>query len=126
MPAKILIVEDNLNNQRLLTDILHYHGYEVLQAENGEEAIRVARERRPALICMDLQMPGIDGLTAIGMLKNDPATKGIRIIAVTSFAMVGDRERVLQAGADDYISKPFNTRELPLLIRKHLGSAEQG
>ena len=125
MPAKILIAEDNSNNQRLLTDILHYHGYEVLEAENGEDAVRVARESRPDLICMDLQMPGIDGLTAIGMLKNDPATKGIRIIAVTSFAMMGDREKALQAGADDYISKPFNTRELPLLIRRLLGDSEE-
>ncbi len=125
MPVKILIAEDNLNNQKLLHDILHYHGYEVLMAENGKEAVRVAREERPDLICMDLQMPGIDGLTVIGMLRKDPVTKGIRIIAVTSLAMVGDREKALQAGADDYISKPFDTRELPLLIRKHLGGCEE-
>jgi CheY-like chemotaxis protein len=120
MPGKILVVEDNAKNQLLIRDILEYHGYEVTTADNGAEAIRLARECRPDLICMDLQMPVMDGLTAIRMLKGDPATRGIRIIAVTSFAMKGDREKVLEAGADSYLSKPLNTRELPLIIGKQL------
>ncbi len=121
MSGKILVVEDNVNNQLLIRDILEYHGYKVITANNGEEGIRMAREYKPALICMDLQMPVMDGLTAIRILKGDPETNGIIVLAVTSFAMVGDREKALEAGADDYITKPINTRDLPLLIEKLLG-----
>jgi len=117
---KILIVEDNEKNRRMMRDILTYHGYEIIEAENGEEAIKMAKEFNPELILMDMQMPVMDGFAATSILKNDPETRRIKIIAVMSFAMVGDKEKILQAGADDYISKPLNTRELPERVRKIL------
>ncbi len=122
MSKKILIVEDILMNRRLIRDILIYHGYETIEAENGEEAVRIAREQKPDLIIMDIQMPVMNGFEAIKILKSDPATKDIKVIAVTSFAMAGDREKVLAAGFDDYISKPLNTRELPEMVKRLLSS----
>ncbi len=121
MNRKILIVEDNDKNRRLIEDVLKYYGYDVQEAANGEEGINLAREYKPDLIFMDMQMPVMDGFTAIKVLKNDPGTMHIKIIAITSFAMVGDKERIQSAGADDYISKPVNTMELPMRIEKLLG-----
>jgi two-component system cell cycle response regulator DivK len=121
MGEKILIVEDNDKNRRLIADVLKYYGYDVREAVNGEEGINLARELEPDLIFMDMQMPVMDGFTAIKILKNDPGTKNIKIIAITSFAMVGDKERILSAGADEYISKPVNPMELPKLVEKLLG-----
>jgi two-component system cell cycle response regulator DivK len=120
MAKKILIVEDIPINRRLLRDILTYHGYEVIEAENGEEAVRIAREQKPDLIIMDLQMPVMNGYGAIKVLKSDPVTKNIKILAVTSFAMAGDREKALEIGVDDYIEKPINTRELPERVKRLL------
>lgn len=122
MPKKILVVEDNEKNRRMIRDVLMYHGFEVIEAENGEEGIKMAREYKPDMILKDMQMPVMDGFAAASILKNDPETKGVKIMAVTSFAMIGDKERILAEGADDYISKPINTRELPEKIRKILGS----
>lgn len=122
-PNIVLVVEDNRKNLTLMRDILRRHGYEVIEAGNGHEAIRLARERNPGLILMDIQMPVMDGIAAGRILKDDPATRHIKIIAVTSFAMKGDRERILEAGFDDYIAKPLNTRELPLIVGKHLAEA---
>ena len=120
MAKKILIVEDNPMNQLLIRDILTYHGYKVIEAENGEEAVRIALDQTPDLIIMDLQMPVMNGYDAIRILKNDPVTKNIKILAVTSFTMAGDREKALEAGADDFIAKPINTRELPERVKKLL------
>jgi len=116
MRKKILIVEDNENNRLLLRDLMEYHQYEVVEAENGEEGLKMAAESRPDLILMDMQMPVMDGFAAIRRLKAEPATRNIKIIGVTSFAMKGDRERVLAAGADNYVSKPIDTRELLKLV----------
>ena len=121
MGKKILIVEDNDKNRRLIADILNYYGYDVREAANGEEGVNLAREFKPDLIFMDMQMPVMDGFTAIKILKNDPTTKHIKIIAITSFAMAGDKERIMSAGADEYISKPVNTMELPARVEKLLG-----
>lgn len=120
MGKKILVVEDNPNNRKLIKDVLNYYGYEVIEAENGEEGINLAREHSPSLIIMDIQMPVIDGITAAKILKNDPKTRGIKMIALTSFAMKGDKERFIEAGFDDYISKPINTRQLPELVKKYI------
>jgi len=120
MPHKILIVEDNENNRRLVRDVLVYYGYETIEAENGEEGIKKAKEHKPDLILMDVQMPVMNGYEATKALKNDPVTKHIKIVAVTSFAMLSDREQILKAGADDYIAKPINTRELPERVKKLL------
>ncbi|MCG2722116.1 MAG: response regulator [Thermodesulfovibrionales bacterium] len=120
MPQKILIVEDNENNRRLVRDVLVYHGYETIEAENGGEGIKMAKELQPALILMDIQMPLMNGYEATKILKNDPHTKHIKIVAVTSFAMMGDREQILKSGADDYIAKPVDTRALPEIVKKLL------
>lgn len=124
MIRKILIVEDNDQNRLLLKDVLAYHGFTVLEAADGVQGVRMAREYRPELIFMDLQMPVMDGYAAIAAIKADPATRHIRIIALTSYAMKGDREKVLAAGADEYLAKPLDTRELPGIVRRFLG--EQG
>lgn len=120
MPKQILIVDDNPQNRRLLRDVLTYHGFAVIEAENGADGVRMARDERPGLILMDMQMPVMDGFTATAMLKNDPETSSIKIMAVTSFAMLGDKERILALGVDEYISKPINTRELPDKVRRLL------
>jgi two-component system cell cycle response regulator DivK len=120
MPHTILIVEDNENNSKLLLDVLTFHGYEVSTATDGQEGVNLARELMPDLILMDIQMPGMDGMTAGGILKGDPATSGLKIIALTSFAMQGDLEKFLSAGFDGYLSKPISTRELPDLVKEWL------
>jgi CheY-like chemotaxis protein len=120
MPHKILIVEDNNNNRCLFRDILTFHGYRVSVASDGREGVALARELMPDLILMDIQMPGMDGMTAGAILKGDPATCGLKIVALTSFAMQGDQDKFLAAGFDGYLSKPINTRELPNLIKQWL------
>lgn len=120
MSQKILIVEDNENNRSLFRDILTFHGYDITVACDGKEGVEIARELAPDLILMDIQMPGMDGITAGTLLKADPATSGLKIVALTSFAMQGDREKILAAGFDGYLSKPISTRELPLLVKKWL------
>jgi two-component system cell cycle response regulator DivK len=120
MPHKILIVEDNVNNRCLFRDILTFHGYEVSVAADGEEGVALARDLMPDLILMDIQMPGMDGMTAGGILKGDPATSALKIIILTSFAMRGDQDKFMAAGFDGYLSKPINTRELPGLVKQWL------
>ena len=124
MAKKILIVEDNEVNRVLMKDLLAYHGYEIIEAANGAEGIEEAKEYRPDLILMDMQMPIMDGIQAITHLKADPETRDLKIIGITSFAMKGDRERILQAGCDEYVAKPINTRELPKLVKRLLGEEE--
>jgi CheY-like chemotaxis protein len=125
MPHTILIVEDNDNNRNLLRDILIFHGYEVTVASDGQEGVDLARKLRPDLILMDIQMPGLDGMTAGRILKGDPMTSGLKIIALTSFAMQGDREKFMAAGFDGYLSKPISTRELPGMINRWLEGDDQ-
>lgn len=117
MPKKILIIEDNEKNRVLFTDIMKYYGYDVLEAENGEQGISMAKEQKPDLILLDMQMPVMDGFTALKLLKSDAKTMDIKIIAVTSFAMKGDREKILSAGADDYMAKPVDTRKLSEMVK---------
>jgi two-component system, cell cycle response regulator DivK len=121
MTPTILIVEDNAQNRLLMVDILKVRGYEVLEAHDGAEGIALARTHKPDLILLDMQMPVMDGLEAARLLKADPETRGIKILAVTSFAMKGDRERILAAGCDEYMAKPIDTRQLPLMVRQILG-----
>ncbi|HVU13589.1 MAG TPA: response regulator [Phototrophicaceae bacterium] len=119
--SRVLVVEDNMDNMTLITDILHSLGYQVLAAKDGEEGVKTARSDTPDLILMDLSLPRVDGWTATRMIKADPKLVQIPIIALTAHAMTGDRERALEAGCNDYISKPINIRELMSKLRQYLG-----
>ena len=107
----ILIIEDNERNRRLARDVLQATGYKTIEAETGEDGVRLAKEQTPALILMDIQLPGIDGITALGQLRADDATRAIPVIAVTASAMTQDRQKIMAAGFDGYQSKPINVRE---------------
>lgn len=121
MSHKILVVEDNDRNRRLIKILLESKGYEVIEAVTGEDALSYLRKERPDVILIDIQLPKMDGLTLTRKLKEQQETKDIPVIAVTAYAMKGDRERVLEAGCDAYISKPVDTRELPQIIAKFIG-----
>ncbi|HSW36543.1 MAG TPA: response regulator [Candidatus Limnocylindrales bacterium] len=108
----VLVVDDAELNRKLLADYMLYEGFTVTEAENGEQAVHLAKELKPALILMDIQMPILDGYSAIKILKSDPATQHIKIIAITSFAMKGDREKILNSGCDAYIAKPIDMHGL--------------
>jgi two-component system, cell cycle response regulator DivK len=105
---KILIVEDNVLNMRLFNDLLEAHGYTVLQAVDGLEALRIIREHRPDLILMDIQLPEVSGLEITKWLKADEELRRIPVVAVTAFAMTGDAEKIRQAGCDGYLTKPIS------------------
>ncbi len=117
---RILVIEDNRDNMVLITDVLTSLHYEVLQAADGEQGVQKAAEERPDLILMDLSLPRMDGWTATQLIKADAGLQHIPIIALTAHAMMGDRERALEAGCDDYISKPINLRELAKKLSKFL------
>jgi len=120
IPHRILITEDNEANLDLLKSLLLRCGYEVFTAENGQYAVALALEVRPELILMDIQMPVVDGMKAFELLRGYPETSGIKIIAITAYAMLGDREKFLGAGFDGYISKPIDASELLSQIRQML------
>jgi two-component system, cell cycle response regulator DivK len=116
MPGKILVIEDNDRNRKLVKILLEANKYEVIEAQTGEEALKYLQDDKPDLILLDIQLPNMDGLTLAKMLRIDQKTKDIPIIAVTAYAMKGDKERMLEAGCDAYVSKPIDTRELPIII----------
>jgi CheY-like chemotaxis protein len=107
----ILVVEDNDKNRKLVRDVLTFKGYRIVEAETGEEGVRVAREQQPRLVLMDIQLPGIDGIETLRRLRADDLTRGIPVIAVTASAMDRDRQKIMAAGFDGYQSKPLNVRE---------------
>ena len=107
----ILVVEDNDKNRKLVRDVLTYKGYQIVEAETGEDGVRLARERQPQLVLMDIQLPGIDGIETLRRLRADDLTRGIPVIAVTASAMDRDRQKIMAAGFDGYQSKPLNVRE---------------
>ena len=110
--AKVLVVEDNPANMKLTTMLLHTAGHSVLSALDAETALRLAHEQSPDLILMDIQLPGMDGLAATAILKHDPATASIPVIALSALAMKADEERSQTAGCDAYIVKPLRYKEL--------------
>jgi len=122
----ILIVEDNEKNLKLVRDVLQYKGYQTIEAGTGEDGVRLARERGPALILMDIQLPGIDGITALGQLRADPATRAIPVIAVTASAMTQDRKKIMAAGFDGYQTKPIRVREFMGAVRGTLDRQAAG
>ena len=121
MGKTILIIEDSSENRILLRDVLAFEGYEVFEAENGALGVSMAKALLPELIFMDIQMPVMDGLTALRHLREMPETSALTVVALTSFAMKGDRERFLEAGFDDYISKPVHPNSILGLVKKYLG-----
>jgi two-component system cell cycle response regulator DivK len=117
---RILVVEDQEDNRRILRDLLTSAGYELIEATDGEEGVRLAGAERPDLVLMDVQLPGIDGHEATRRIKADPALRAVPIIVVTSYALSGDDVRAREAGADDYVSKPFSPRALLAKVREYL------
>jgi two-component system cell cycle response regulator DivK len=121
----VLVVDDNPTNLKLIAYLLQAKGYEVHTATDAEHALEQVTNVRPALILMDLQLPGMDGLELTRRLKADPATKDIVVIAVTAYAMKGDEERAREAGCDGYVPKPVDTRALPRIVAHHLGLSDE-
>ena len=116
----ILIVEDNPKNLKLVRDILQVTGYQTIEAETGEEGVRMAQERQPALILMDIQLPGISGVEALQRLRADKATRAVPVIAVTASVMAQERQKVMAAGFDGWQGKPISVRELLGTVRQLL------
>jgi two-component system cell cycle response regulator DivK len=113
----ILIVEDNEKNMKLARDLLQYHGLQIVEATNAEDGVALAREKKPKLVLMDIQLPGIDGVTALGQLRDDKATSTIPVVAMTASVMKEDRERFDKAGFDGFITKPIDIRAFPQQVR---------
>lgn len=120
MRRPILVVDDNAINVELLLHLLESHGHVVQAAYDAFAALDAVRQERPGLILMDMQMPGMNGYDLTRHLKSDPATAAIPIIAVTSYALSGDRQTALSAGCDDHISKPIDTRALPGIVARFI------
>lgn len=121
MSKKVLIADDDGKNLKLMRMLIQYAGYESIEAENGAEAVRLAKEHIPALILMDNRMPIMDGSTAAKILKAEPTTAKITIIATTASAMKGDREKIMSEGLfDEYVPKPIDARTFMNVVRKYL------
>jgi two-component system cell cycle response regulator DivK len=121
----ILYIEDNYQNRRLVKRLLKSKGYEVIEAEDGLQGIAIAAREMPALILMDINLPGIDGMEATSRLKSSPDLAHIPIVAVTAAAMRGDRERIIAAGCDDYLQKPIDNDELVNTVRRYIGQPDE-
>jgi len=119
---KILVIEDNPANMKLASSLLRNKGYDVLEAVEASAGMLLAEQHLPDLILMDIQLPGMDGLTATGLLKNKAGTKHIPIIALTAFAMRGDEEKILAAGCDGYIPKPIRYKEFLATVETFIGA----
>jgi two-component system cell cycle response regulator DivK len=120
MSKRILVIEDEEDNRRIVRDLLTSVGYEIIEAMTGEEGIEAAATQLPGLILMDIQLPGLDGYEATRRIKANPALRHIPIIAVTSYALSGDDVKAFAAGCDAYISKPFSPRVLLAKVREYL------
>jgi two-component system cell cycle response regulator DivK len=120
MSKRIMVVEDQEDNRQILRDLLGNAGYELIEAENGEEALAAVARHRPDLILMDIQLPVMDGYEATRRIRTNPGMKSVPIIAVTSYALAGDESKALAAGCDAYVSKPYSPRQLLAKVREHL------
>ena len=116
----ILIVEDNEKNRKLVRDVLTFKGYRLAEAETGEDGVRLAKELRPDLVLMDIQLPGINGIVALGQIRDDPTIRDTPVIAVTASAMTQDRQKIMAAGFDGYQSKPINVKDFLAAVRAML------
>lgn len=120
MSKKVLIVEDNELNMKLFHDLLEAHGIDTVETRNGKDVLELAREHKPDLILMDIQLPEISGLDVTKQLKQDDKLKTIPVIAVTAFAMKGDEQKIREGGCEDYISKPISVTNFIEIIQKYL------
>ena len=120
MTQRILVVEDQEDNRQILRDLLTKSGFEIVEAENGEEALVAVAKQRPDLILMDIQLPLLDGYEATRRIKADPALRSIPIIVVTSYALSGDEAKAREAGCDAYVTKPYSPRQLLAKIKEYL------
>jgi two-component system cell cycle response regulator DivK len=123
MSKRVLAVEDQEDNMQILRDAIVNAGYQIIEAENGEQALALAAKHHPDLILMDIQIPIIDGYEATRRIKADPALRSIPIIAVTSHALDGGEQKARAAGCDDFVAKPYSPRQLLAKIRQYLGEA---
>ena len=121
----ILIIEDNELNMKLVRSLLQLKNFELLEAQDAESGIELAKREKPDLILMDVQLPGMDGLSATQIIRKDPLLKNIPIIALTSYAMQGDEQKAKSAGCTDYITKPIDTRNFLNIVENHLDSDYQ-
>ncbi len=117
----ILIVEDNEINMKLVRDVLQFKGYQTLEAVTGAEGLRLAREKLPDLVLMDIQLPDIDGITALGRLRADPQTQTIPVVAVSASVMPDERQRVVASGFDAFVTKPINVKAFLETVEKYAG-----
>ena len=124
MTKRILIVEDQEDNRAIMRDLLNTAGYNLIEAVDGEEGVRLAQSQRPDLILMDIQLPILDGYEATRRIRASAELKSIPIIAVTSYALRGDDAKARAAGCDSYVAKPFSPRELLAKVREFLPNAE--
>ena len=122
----ILIVEDNDKNRKLERDVLQFHGYQIIEAVTAEDGLRLAGETPPALVLMDIQLPGMSGIEALAALRADPALRTIPVIAVTASAMTHDRQKILDAGFDGYQSKPISVKDFVGAVRRTLDARAGG
>jgi two-component system cell cycle response regulator DivK len=120
MNKVILVIEDQEDNRRIMRDLLTTKGYDVIESVDGLDGVKTAEIRRPDLILMDIQLPGIDGYEATRRIKANPETRGTPIIVVTSYALSGDDVKAFQAGCDAYMAKPFSPRELLAKVREYI------
>ena len=120
MSKRILVIEDNEQNRILMRQILKHHSYEVLEAADGAAGLAMAKEHMPDLILLDLQMPVMGGFAVIQEMRNTPALSQLKVMAVTSFAMKGDREKALEAGFNEYVTKPIDTRKFVEIVKNML------
>src|SRR5919107_4371498 len=121
----VLIVEDNELNMKLFHDLIQAHGYNILQTKDGMEALKLARQHKPDLILMDIQLPEVSGLEVTKWLKEDDDLRSIPVVAVTAFAMKGDEERIREGGCEAYLSKPISVGKFIETVRHFLGPEEQ-
>ena len=124
-PGVILVVEDNPKNLKLVRDVLSFAGYDVIEAGTAERGLTLAAEHQPNLVLMDIQLPGMDGLAAVQILKAEERTRAIPVVALTAFAMTDDRDRALEAGFDSYVAKPVSPGVLRAVADQYLERSEE-
>jgi two-component system, cell cycle response regulator DivK len=122
--STILIVEDNEKNMKLVRDVLQFKGYQTLEAGTGMDGLRVAREKQPSLVLMDIQLPDIDGITALARLRADPVTQKIPVLAVSASVMPDEKQRIIASGFDAYITKPINIRAFVETVERFVGKPQ--